>query len=203
MPIPSRLRTPLALSILTLLYERAMHPYEMQRLMRERGHDQVIKLKHGSLYATIDRLAAAGLIEPQETSREGRRPERTTYAVTDQGRDDLTLWISELVTTPQREYPWFGAVLAFLGVLSPDEVTKLLEHRTLLLEAEIAASEHVLQAVGVQGLPRLFSIEAEYGIALLRTDLEFSRMLVRDIRSGELAWPEDMVEFPQAHGPAE
>ena len=41
----SGLRTPLALAVLNLLHERPMHPYEMQQLMRERGHDQVIKLK--------------------------------------------------------------------------------------------------------------------------------------------------------------
>jgi DNA-binding PadR family transcriptional regulator len=40
------LRTPLAL--LNLLHERPLHPYEMQHLVRARGHGQVIKLKGGS-----------------------------------------------------------------------------------------------------------------------------------------------------------
>jgi DNA-binding PadR family transcriptional regulator len=90
------LKTPLALAILNLLYERPMHPYEMQQLMRERGHDQVIKLKGGSLYSTIERLTAAGLITPVETTREGRRPERTVYAITETGQDELTMWLHEL-----------------------------------------------------------------------------------------------------------
>src|SRR5262245_16656991 len=103
------LKTPLALAILNLLYERPMHPYEMQQHMRERGHDFVIKLKGGSLYSTIERLIEGGLIHPVETSREGRRPERTVYALTEVGQDELTVWLRELLARPIHEYPWFGA----------------------------------------------------------------------------------------------
>src|SRR5487761_1129824 len=70
-------RTPLALTVLSLLGERPMHPYEMQQLIRERHLDFAIKLKGGSIYDTVERLAAAGLVEVKETSRTGRRPERT------------------------------------------------------------------------------------------------------------------------------
>ena len=36
-----------------------MHPYEMQRLIRERHKDDVLDLKRGSLYHAIDRLEKA------------------------------------------------------------------------------------------------------------------------------------------------
>src|SRR5437660_11865395 len=113
MPIRTGLRTPLALAVLNLLFERSMHPYEMQRLMRERGINDVVKLNQGSLYATIERLAKAGLIESGETSREGRRPERTVYSLSESGRDELSLWMREMLSTPNREYPLFASVLAF------------------------------------------------------------------------------------------
>jgi hypothetical protein len=38
-----------------------------------------------------------------------------------------------------------------------------------------------------RGLPRLFSIEGEYEMALLRTELEFTRSLIADIESGSLS----------------
>src|ERR687885_1375759 len=117
MAIRSGLRTPLALAVLNLLHERSLHPYEMQQLMRERGHDQVIKLKGGSLYSTIERLTAAGLIEPMETSREGRRPERTVYALTEAGRDELLSWLRELVREPVKEDTQFAAGLSFIPAL--------------------------------------------------------------------------------------
>src|ERR671935_409945 len=78
-PMP---KTPLALAVLNLLNERPMHPYEMRSLMRERGHERAFRLKEASLYDTVERLAGRGFIEPVEVNREGRRPERTIYAIT-------------------------------------------------------------------------------------------------------------------------
>src|SRR3989442_15470756 len=116
-------KTGLALAVLTLLNERPMHPYEMKLLMEERGHEQVIKLKGGSLYDTVDRLEKLGFIESQETSREGRRPERTVYALTDVGRHEVKEWLRELVAVPVNEYPRFTAALAFLlNLRDKDEV---------------------------------------------------------------------------------
>ena len=196
----SELRTPLALAVLVLLYERSMHPYEMQVLMRERGHHQVIKLKGGSLYSTIERLTAAGLIESVETSREGRRPERTVYALTAKGRDELMLWLRELLSQPTREYPWFGAALAFLGALPPDEARRLLEARVILLEAEVAAGEAALQAATRGGLPRLFGVEAEYAVAMRRAELAWVTQIVDDMRTGKLAWPPEALQFYEERG---
>jgi outer membrane protein assembly factor BamB len=46
-----------------------MHPYEMQRLIRQRHKDDFLDLKRGSLYHAIERLLRAGPIEVWETSR--------------------------------------------------------------------------------------------------------------------------------------
>lgn len=167
-----------------------MHPYEMQQHMRERGHDAVIKLKGGSLYSTITRLQEAGLIESVETSREGRRPERTVYALTDAGRDGLVLWMEDLLATPIQEFPWFAAVLAFVSALHADDVVRLLERRSMLLEKNVAAGESVLQGMTKIGLPRLFGIEAEYGLAMTQAELEWVRATVDEIRDGRLPWPQ-------------
>ena len=75
------------LMVLVLLAEAPMHPYEMQRLMQWRGKDDVVRVQRGSLYPAVERLMRAGLIEPLETERAGRRPERTVYQLTEEGRD--------------------------------------------------------------------------------------------------------------------
>src|SRR5207253_11486017 len=98
-------RTPLALAVMNLLMERTMHPYEMKSTMKERGHDQVIRLKGGSIYDTVERLEAGGFQKSQGTRREGRRPERTVYAITQAGRDAITGWQAELVTQPVSDNP--------------------------------------------------------------------------------------------------
>src|SRR6516164_7437408 len=92
-----------ALTVLCLLRERPMHPYEMQRLIRQRHNDAFLDLKRGSLYHAIERLERAGLIEVVETSREGRRPERTVYRLTESGERGGINWLCDLLAKPLRE----------------------------------------------------------------------------------------------------
>src|SRR2546423_7709131 len=114
-------RTPLALAVMNLLMERPMHPYEMKSKMKERGHDQVVKIKGGSIYDTVERLEAGGFIKSQETSREGRRPERTVYAITEAGREETRDWLSGGGSEPGYEYPPFAAGLALVRCLGQEE----------------------------------------------------------------------------------
>src|SRR5260370_9571815 len=72
-----------------------------------------------------------------EARREGRRPERTVYQLTDAGRVKLDAWMSELLSTPVKEYPQFEAALSLMPVLHPDTVLDLLRLRTRALEKEI------------------------------------------------------------------
>src|SRR6267143_5792028 len=138
-------RTPQALAVMNLLMEHPMHPYEMKLKMKERGHDQVIRLKGGSIYDTVERLEDGGFITSQAPSREGRRPERTVYAITDNGRDEIRDWLAELLAEPVHEYPQFGAALAFFAVLEKDEVLRLLKMRTALLGGQSASKKKQIQ----------------------------------------------------------
>ena len=102
----------LALSLLTLLTERPMYPYEMAATLRHRGKDHSIKINWGSLYTVVQNLEKHGFIETVEVGREGRQPERTTYQITDAGRAELADWLRELISEPEREYTRFEAALA-------------------------------------------------------------------------------------------
>src|ERR1035437_5153778 len=88
-----------ALTTLGLLSEQPCHPYEIQRLLKER-HKSYAVGKPRPLYRAIEELEAAGYIEPVETSREGRRPERTVYRITSDGSEVLENWIADLLSTP-------------------------------------------------------------------------------------------------------
>src|SRR3954452_3003950 len=94
----------LALAVLACVAQRPMHPYEISTSLRTRGKEASIKLNFGSLYSVVESLAKHGLIESQGTVREGKRPERTVYAITDAGRAEMEDWLSELLSTPKKEY---------------------------------------------------------------------------------------------------
>jgi DNA-binding PadR family transcriptional regulator len=177
---------PLALAILVCLQERPMHPYEVAQTLRSRAKHESIRLNFGSLYSVVDGLAGRGLIEPQETVREGKRPERTVYAITQLGIRELTDWLSDLVATPSKEYLQFEAALSLLPGLPPDDVLDLLRQRANALELKLRQSEATHGLARDQGLPRLFMLESEYGDALLRAELDFVHGLINDLENDKL-----------------
>ena len=177
---------PLALAVLACLWERPMHPYEMATTMRERGKEHSIKLNYGSLYTVVDSLAKHGFIEAVEARREGRRPERTVYRLTESGRVKLDAWMSQLIAEPVKEYPQFEAALSLLPVLHPDKVVTLLQTRIRILEKEIAEVRVLLDASGKAGLPRLLLIEGEYHLALRETEVAWVRRLASELEAGTL-----------------
>ncbi len=189
---PPAALTPPGLAILSLLWRQPMHPYEMRHRIRVQEIDRVMKVTHGTLYSTVDRLAASGLIQPVETSREGRRPERTVYEITDLGRDQLldALRTHLMRTTP--DYPGLATALTFASLLDPEEVADLLQRRAIEVEALMsgnnAAVDASLKQFQQMHLSRVHLIEAEYLIALQRAELDWLRAVVADIREGRLAW---------------
>ena len=177
----------LALAVLSSLGERPMHPYEISQTLRQRGKDQSIKLNYGALYSVVESLAKAGLIEPQETVREGRRPERTVYAITAAGRDEHEEWLSELLSTPVREYHSLEAALALILGLRPDDAVRLLGERAVKLTAELGRADALLQATRDMGLVDIFVVEEEFRRAMLAAELEYVEGLVTGLREDKLA----------------
>jgi DNA-binding PadR family transcriptional regulator len=186
---PSVRPSPLMLMVLVLLAEAPMHPYEMQRLMQWRGKDQIVRVQRGSLYPAVERLAKAGLIEPSETERAGRRPERTVYRLTEEGRDTAETWLVTMLRTVRNEYPEFPAALSFLPMLSAEEARSQLIARQLLLGREIAALRSGSDDLREKyAMPRLFTIEDEYRLAMLEAEHRWVGRVVDDLTSGELYW---------------
>jgi DNA-binding PadR family transcriptional regulator len=183
------LTNPLSLAVLALLVERPMHPYEIASLMRERAIHEAIKLNYGSLYTVVDALRRNGLIEAQGTQREGRHPERTVYRPTEAGRAEFDSRLRHLLRSPAREYTQFAAGLAFAGALSPAELGALLDERARRIETELSETRSVLDSLAAQGLPRLFTLEAEHAVMLRAAELDWVRGLVPALADGSLAWP--------------
>jgi DNA-binding PadR family transcriptional regulator len=192
----------LALAVLCTLAEKPTHPYDIAQTLRTRAKHETVRLNYGSLYNVVEALERDGLIEARETVRQGRRPERTVYALTDAGLGELADWLSDLVGTPVREFPAFMAALSFLGGLPPDEAVELLRSRAGSLLVEVEEVRGALRAAGEMGVPRLHLVEGELRAALLQTELDFVRRLVRDIDDGALdgldAWRAAYADHPTA-----
>ena len=185
----------LALAVMSYLSQQPMHPYELSRTLREHGDQRSIKFNHGSLYMVVGQLARAGYITEVETSRAGQRPERTVYALTDEGRAEFRDWLRELVAEPEHEYPHFVAALSLIAALPPSEVVPLLRHRLDQLHRARAEIRDLIDTTLAQGVPELFLVEEEYRLSLLDAETAFVEELIGKIADPQTGWGATWAQF--------
>lgn len=191
--------SPLALTVLALLEYRPLHPYGVQRLIKQWGKDQVVNVgQRASLYRTIERLLAADLIAVRETERDQQYPERTVYEITDNGREVARTWLIEMLGTPKQEFPDFPAALSHLLLLSPEEILDALDRRLGRLRTTLAGLEAGLSREAANGLPRITLLETEYLRAVTAAETTWLDAVVDDLRSGRLTWStKELITYAQ------
>ena len=185
----------LALAVMSYLSQRPMHPYELSRTLREHDDDRSIPFNHGSLYMVVKQLAKAGFVAELETTREGQRPERTTYALTDAGRNEMRDWLRELVEVPHHEHPHFVAALSLIAALPPADVVTLLGHRLERLADARSEISTLIADGAAEGLHPLFLVEEDYRLALLDAEIAFVRDLLTRITDPDTGWAPMWAQF--------
>lgn len=185
--------TPLAIAVLELLNEKPMHPYEMTQLMRERYVDSRVKVKAGSLYHTVERLLGNGFVEVVDTQRDGRRPERTVYGMTEAGRDAFTERARRLVGDIAPEYPEILSGLAVLDDLGRDVALHELEHRIIRLRSAVASDRVVLGRLAQDGTPEIYWLDWRFSCDRRTFELAWMERLFDRLRSGEIPFRKDGV----------
>jgi DNA-binding PadR family transcriptional regulator len=183
--------TPLAMAVLELLHERNMHPYEMTQLMRERRVDYRVKLRPGSLYHTVERLEGQGIIEIVDTQRQGRRPERTVYGLTEAGRDLFVEQARAMLAAPAQEYPQYPVALSAAAELECDDALEQLRMRVVGLRAQIAADQVVIDHVLTKQLPKMYWIDYAFVHHQRQSELDWTERLIGDLESGRITWPDE------------
>lgn len=182
---------PLALAVLACLAQRPMHPYEMSSTMREQRKDTAVKLNFGSLYSVVGALQRKGHIEQVgPATRQGNRPRRRTYALTEAGAAALTDWVRRLVREPAVEYPGFAAGLDHLTALPPADAAAALRSREHDLagdverrRAEITGSTEELAR---RGLGRVYVLEDDYRLTMVEAELAWVRSVLGELDAGAL-----------------
>jgi DNA-binding PadR family transcriptional regulator len=193
--------SPLALAVLSLLHAAPLHPYAMQRLLKEWGKDGVVNVgQRANLYKTIRRLLEAGLIAVRQTERDQQYPERTVYELTDAGSRAVVEWLTDMLALPRNEFPQFPAALSFMMLLPPADVAVVLAQRAAALQAQLALLDAGLRSMSE--LPRAVGMDDEYQRAMVAAELAWVEGVVADIRTGALTWSKDQLEpFAQASLP--
>jgi DNA-binding PadR family transcriptional regulator len=139
----------------------------------------------GSLHRELRGLEAEGLIEAVRTERVGRRPERTVYCLTDEGRRELSVLRRQAASQLDPAPDPLSVLLVFAGTDDPAELAALLARRQQALRAKAAE----LALARVRGeekgylLPSVSPLQAA----------SFRRAEIRV--AAELAWHEECEEL--------
>lgn len=181
--------TPLAVSVLALLAERPMHPYEMYQLLLDRHEDELVKVRPGSLYHAVERLDGLGHVRVCGTERSGNRPERTTYEITSTGRAALRWRLLEMLNAPVNEYPEFPVALSECHNLPADQVVNQLTDRLNALDGELDRLTDLIDQARADGVPEAYWCAADYRCAVQRAERDWIAHLVDRLEHKELTWP--------------
>jgi DNA-binding PadR family transcriptional regulator len=183
--------TPLGLATLALLVERPMHPYEMYQTLVQRHQDRVVKLRRGSLYHSVYWLADRGMVRSTSTEREGNRPERTIYEITEAGREELTQRVAGMLATPVNEYPEFPLAIGEAHNLPLNTVIDLLTGRLVLLKAQLADSDEAVRELEKRQVERRYWLDGSYTRAIQAAEVSWLQQLLADLRSNDIRWPDN------------
>lgn len=188
--------TPLGVIVLALLREGDMHPYEMLRLMRQRHHGRLVTITNGTVYHTVARLKKTGLVAEVGVDREGNRPERTTYALTDQGRAIVSDWVRRELVRIDRPAE-FRVALAEAHNLDRLEVAGLLRRRQEALIETRRLYQDGRRKAQSHDTPEQFLIQVEREEVLLEAELRWLDSFIDRLTRHALPW--GAAEIPESH----
>jgi DNA-binding PadR family transcriptional regulator len=180
--------TPLAISVLALLKEEPMHAYEMYQLLLKRHNHWIVKVKPGSLYHTVERLARHDYVRAVGTERSGNRPERTTYEITPAGDEALTRRVETSIEEYVYEFPIFPVALSEAHNLTAGDAVLRFRRRIEDLDrwlAEIAAAVDSARELQV---PEAYWMGADYIRAQVTAERDWLTTTIERIESEDLPW---------------
>lgn len=160
-----------------------MHGYEIRRAAKLDRTELWTDVKPGSLYNALHRMADEGLIEVVRTERDGNPPERTIYAITEQGRQELIAQRDAALRHVRLVPDPIDLALQYTPDLSEEDLTAALQVRRQAVAAHLALFEQERQNA------------APYLVGLEPITFEHSLLRLR----AELAWHDALLEqLPKA-----
>jgi DNA-binding PadR family transcriptional regulator len=175
-------------SVLSLLRECPRHGYEMFQTIVARDADRVVKVRPGWLYHVVDRLTEEKLIRRAATGRDGKRPERVIYEITDAGAESLGERVRELIATPVQEFPQLVAALAAIDTLDRDAAASAVKDRVGALEPRVAEMAALCGADATPPSPGAHQLPVDYLLATMQAEISWLRGFASSLRSDQLEW---------------
>lgn len=120
-----------------------MHGHQIRRAAQIDHLDLWTDVKPGSLYGALQRMDAEGLVRQVRTEQEGRRPPRTVYEITEEGRHELELLRAATLREARLIPDPIDLALGHVHGMSEDTARAALEVRQASLTHQLQSMLHV------------------------------------------------------------
>lgn len=172
-----------SLLLLGLLQSHSQHGYQLNEFI-DRRLSSVTNLKKPTAYAILDRLEAKGLVESSE-ARQGKRPTRKVYGITEEGR---RIWAQELekwlCTGPQSQQ-FADLALLFAASIDGSHLEEIIGRRLETLEDQLESLEVVPKHRAMVGSSMTgidWALDRQR--ALITADMEWFQKLLGSLKKG-------------------
>lgn len=173
------------LVILGLLRERPIHGYDIKRVVEDQMSDWA-SITSGSIYFALDMMAKEGFIEQVGTEREGGRPPRSLYQITESGRAEFHRLLREVWSGVGQPRYAIDLGLFFMNDLSREEVVAQLKERVTQLRTMVyRAATHRSEVVARKEKPRQAAAVFDHSLAHIQAELAWTLDLLSKVERGE------------------
>ena len=172
--------------ILGLLAERGpMHGHQIRRTAELTNAEVWGGITGGALYAELRKLGGEGLIEPIREEQVGRRPARTVYQITEEGRLELVVQRDAALEVVFGSADPLSVVLLFAAGTDPAELSERLAARRRRIEGQLEAMAAERERLTGQGvLPPLAAAAFRRGELRLGAELRWHEEFGRQLAAG-------------------
>ena len=153
--------------ILAILQAQEASGYEIKKLSTDGRFAYFADISFGSIYPTLAKLEADGLVTCREESQAGK-PDRKIYAITSAGRLELVEGLSQ---PPRRDKmkSEFLLVAMYAPLAGEPAIRRAIDDRVAWLESEVQMLEEVMQRCDDEGTRWV----AGYGKAVMAADVSY------------------------------
>jgi DNA-binding PadR family transcriptional regulator len=161
------------LILLGILQEGKTHAYRLNEYVNH-AMSLYTDIKKSKVYYTLEKLEKDGFVE-HEIEREGKRPERRVYQITDKGKALFLQLLHENLGEFTRTYFNDDIGIAFMDQLSNQEVGELLEKKRGMVQSALQ------QFSGVPDHDNNWQYVITHNIAHLKADLDWIESMISEL----------------------
>jgi DNA-binding PadR family transcriptional regulator len=179
------------LMILGLLAERGpMHGHQIRRLAELTNAEVWGGITGGALYAELRKLDGDGLVQVVRAEQVGRRPARTVYEITEEGRLELVVQREAALAVVFGSADPVSVVLLFAAGADASDLAERLAARRRRVAAQLEAMAAERERLTGQGLlPPLAAAAFRRGELRLEAELAWHEEFERQLAAGVAGRP--------------